>query len=252
MKMPAQSMIESTSTLSQSPRAPEDFWQHLGRLMSGRLLGHCHAIACRAGSGSAAHASGPRHACVRESIAIRVAEPADAARICAIYAPHVAGPAVSFESEPPSPVDMEKRVRTTLETHPWLVAVRGDEILGYAHARPYRERTAWGWCCETSIYVAPGFQGNGIATRLYDRLFDILAMQGYAHAFAVIMLPNAASVRMHERYGFSHRAFLPATAHKRGRWYDVGWWQLTFGELRENSSEPLPFCNLDAVSRCKN
>ena len=180
-----------------------------------------------------------------ERIIIRLAEADDAPSLRDIYAPHVAGPAVSFENEPPTLQELKQRIESAREMHPWIVAVRGDETIGYAHARSYRDRPAWRWCCETSIYVAPEFQGQGVARRLYDCLFELLKMQGYTHAFAIIMLPNEPSVRLHECYGFSNRAILPKAANKRGRWYDVGWWQLTFGRAAANPQVPLPFAEID-------
>ena len=228
----------STTTMTVSRQ--QLIWAHLRHLLSNRVPGY--RPTHRTDVGDAAEANPTSSAA---GIIIRLAEPADAPRLREIYAPHAAGPAVSFEFDPPTVQELQRRIEEAQETHPWLVAVRGEETIGYAHARSYRGRPAWRWCCETSIYVSPECHGQGIARKLYDCLFDLLKMQGYTHAFAIIMLPNDASVRLHESYGFSNRAVMPKTANKRGRWYDVGWWQLTFGRAATNPEIPLPFADVD-------
>ncbi len=159
------------------------------------------------------------------SLRIRLASPADAAGIAAIYEPICRHTAISFETEPPHADEMARRIAAVLVRLPWLVCVEGDAVLGYAYARPYHERAAYAWTLEVSVYVAEAARGKGIASALYTALFDLLAAQGYRSVLAVIALPNAASVNLHERFGFEQVGRFAAVGYKLGAWHDVGYWQ---------------------------
>src|SRR5258705_10983745 len=94
---------------------------------------------------------------------IRLATAADAAAIAAIYAPHVDASATSFEADPPSAVEIGRRIAETTTDYPWLVCECGGVVAGYAYATRHRVRTAYQWCVETSVYVRPDFQHTGVA-----------------------------------------------------------------------------------------
>lgn len=175
---------------------------------------------------------------------LRLATPDDADAILAIYAPYVRDPAVSMETAVPDAAAMRQRIAHALAAYPWLVEERGGRIAGYAYAGPHRWREAWRWCCETTVYVATDVQRSGVAARLYRALLTLLRLQNYLHAFAFIMLPNEASVRLHERCGFVPMATYPRAGFKQGAWYDVGIWRLALGELPDAPSEPIAFPDL--------
>lgn len=156
---------------------------------------------------------------------IRLATPTDAAAINAIYVPNVADSAASFEFVPPTDAEMAGRISRSLTERPWFVAEESGEILGYAYASRHRERPGYQWSVETSVYVHPGHQRRGIAHALYRELFQQLANQGYYNAFAVITLPNAASIALHESFDFAPVGIYRNAGFKLGRWWDVGWWQ---------------------------
>src|SRR5436305_2721921 len=96
-----------------------------------------------------------------ETLRLRVAEPRDAASILAIYAPFIPTQ-VTFEIEVPEASEMARRVTSTLPTHPWLVAERGGEIVGYAYAGSHRARAGYRWCCEVSVYIAERARRGGV------------------------------------------------------------------------------------------
>ena len=121
---------------------------------------------------------------------IRVATEDDAAGILAIYAPSVLDPAISMETAVPDLATMQQRIVKTLARYPFLVEERDGRVAGYVYAGPHRERQAWRWCCETTVYVHPDFRRLGVGARLYRALFMLLRLQSYLHAFAFIMLPN--------------------------------------------------------------
>jgi L-amino acid N-acyltransferase YncA len=155
---------------------------------------------------------------------IRDANPGDAQAFCAIYAPYVTDSATSFELEVPSVHEMAARVAEAQRQWAWVVATDADQILGYAYATELRSRPAYRYSCETSVYVSPEAQGRGVAKALYQALFDRLIGRGLCNAYAVIVLPNAASVRFHEAAGFQPAGTLPRAGFKLGAWHSIGWW----------------------------
>ncbi|MDB5096242.1 MAG: GCN5-related N-acetyltransferase [Cyanobacteria bacterium RYN_339] len=160
-----------------------------------------------------------------EPFQLRMARPADAAAIAEIYAPICRDTVISFEAEPPDATEIARRMEAVLARLPWLVCTRGGAVLGYAYARPYNERAAYQWTLEASIYLAEAARGQGLAGGLYTALFDLVRTQGYCSVIAGITLPNEASVRLHERFGFEPVGRIPAAGYKHGGWHDVGYWR---------------------------
>lgn len=171
-------------------------------------------------------------------IRVRAAVEADAAAVQAIYAPIVRDTAISFELEPPSIAEVEGRIRTTLVSFPWLVAEDSDgAVVGYAYASRHRERAAYAWSVDVSVYIGDRRRGQGFGRALYQSLLSALAHQGYVSAFAGIALPNAASVGLHEAVGFVRIGVFSHVGYKHGQWHDVGWWQR---RLRDAPVAPEP------------
>lgn len=172
---------------------------------------------------------------------IRTARPDDAAAIAAIYAPVVQDTPISFELEPPSADEMRARIQSVLPRLPWLVSVdSAGEVQGYVYASRHRERAAYQWAVDTTVYVRADCRGLGVGRALYAALFDALVPLGYFQAFAGIALPNAASVGLHEAVGFTPIGVYRNVGYKMGAWRDVGWWQKTLQPLRA-PAEPLPY-----------
>lgn len=171
---------------------------------------------------------------------IRLATSDDAGWIAGIYAPFVRDTVISFELEPPSADEMRKRIDSTLQTYPWLVAEEAREPLGYAYASQHRTRAAYRWACDVSVYVAPHAHRRNVGSTLYARLLEILTGQGFRNAFAGIALPNAASIALHERMGFTHLGTYSGVGYKLGTWHDVGWWQKPLSDAGGIPAEPIP------------
>jgi glutamate/tyrosine decarboxylase-like PLP-dependent enzyme/L-amino acid N-acyltransferase YncA len=161
---------------------------------------------------------------------IRLATPADAAAIASIYGPAVRDTPISFEVEPPDAEAMATRIASTLEVAPWLVCEEAGEVLGYAYGCRHRDREAYRWCADVSVYVREGLQRSGVGRALYGALLPLLALQGFRAAHAGITLPNPASVGLHEAVGFRLVGVYPKVGWKLGAWHDVGWWQLELGD----------------------
>ena len=158
---------------------------------------------------------------------IRLATVADAAQCAAIYGPYVNATAVSFEMEAPSAEAVAGRIENTLQRFPWLVCEAGGDVLGYAYAGPHRQRAAFQWAVEVSVYVEDGSHRRGVGRALYTSLFACLRVLGYFKAYAVIALPNDASVGLHEAVGFRHVGTFADVGYKLGRWHPVGYWELS-------------------------
>ncbi len=166
---------------------------------------------------------------------VRPARAEDAEGILAIYAPIVRETTISFEVEPPTIEEMKARIEKTTTRLPWLVCESRGGMLGYAYASKHRERAAYQWAVDVSVYVAAESRGKGIGRRLYTPLLGMLEDLGYYSALAGIALPNAASVGLHEAMGFRPIGIYRNIGYKLGAWRDVGWWQK---ELREYTDSP--------------
>jgi L-amino acid N-acyltransferase YncA len=124
---------------------------------------------------------------------------------------------------------MGRRIEATLANWPWLVCERDRQVLGYAYASRHRERSAYQWSCDVSVYVSASYRRVGIGRALYRSLFELLKLQGFRNAYAGITLPNPASVGLHESLGFKPIGVYQDVGYKLGAWHDVGWWELHLG-----------------------
>jgi len=171
----------------------------------------------------------------------RAATPDDAAAIAEIYAPFVRGSAVSFETDPPDEAAVRARIEAGGGLYPWLVGEDEDEtILGYAYAARFRDRPAYRFTVETSVYLRAGAAGRGLGRRLYEPLLAMLEAQGFTQAIAAITLPNDASVRLHERLGFVLAGTYRQVGWKLGAWHDVGLWQKALARAATPPADPRP------------
>jgi L-amino acid N-acyltransferase YncA len=172
---------------------------------------------------------------------IRQAATTDAAAIAAIYAPYVRDTAISFEIEPPAAEVIAQRLARTLETHPWFVAAIDGLVLGYAYAGKHRERPAYRWSVDVTVYVDGANRRRGVGRSLYAALLKTLRRQGFRSAFAEITLPNPGSVQLHEVAGFRPAGVHVGAGFKLGCWHDVGYWRLALTDATEAPDEPIPF-----------
>lgn len=172
---------------------------------------------------------------------IRPAVPGDAAAMLEIYAPIVAGSAITFEYEVPETVAFATRIQNVMQVYPWLVAESDGRIAGYAYAGKFRERAAYQWCCESSVYVHPDFQGQGLARKLYTELFGLLANQGLINVYAVITLPNPNSIALHRSMGFEENGKLHKAGFKHGAWHDVLLMEKMLCEHPDTPEAPRPY-----------
>lgn len=169
---------------------------------------------------------------------IRDATPADGPACAAVYRPYVTDTAITFELEAPSPDEVARRIAKALLTHAWVVLEDDGRVVGYAYAGPYKERPAYRWSCEVSVYLEPGRGRTGAGTALYTALFDRLTARGYRSAVAGMTLPNDASVGLHRSLGFEPVGTYRRIGWKNGAWHDVAWAQRPLGDAGDPPAEP--------------
>jgi phosphinothricin acetyltransferase len=171
----------------------------------------------------------------------RAATPEDSAAIAEIYAPFVREGAVSFETDPPDESAIRARMEAGGALYPWIVGEAEDgSVLGYAYAARFRDRPAYRFAVETSVYLRSDAGGRGLGRRLYEPLLALLEGQGFTQAIAAITLPNEASVRLHERLGFERAGTYRQVGWKFGAWHDVGLWQRALAKAGTPPKEPRP------------
>jgi len=175
---------------------------------------------------------------------IRFAEPSDASAMRAIYAPNVESSAISFELVPPTVEEMAARLAKISAQYPWLVCDVDGRVAGYVYACQHRERAAYRWTVDVTVYIDESFRRRGIGRALYTSLLQLLRLQGYAKAFAGITLPNVGSVGVHESVGFRKVAVYERVGHKLGAWRDVGWWEIDLWNGQGEPTEPVPIGQL--------
>lgn len=170
---------------------------------------------------------------------LRLVKRDDVPSVLKIYGDYIRSTVITFEITIPTEEEFWNRIQTVSKTAPWVVAEIEGKIAGYAYAGKHRDREAYQWSVEPSVYLDPNFHKKGIGTLLYKTLFKILRLQGFYNAYAGITLPNDASVRLHESLGFMHLGTYKNIGHKMGQWHDVGWWNLNLQE-KHIANPPKP------------
>jgi phosphinothricin acetyltransferase len=170
-------------------------------------------------------------------VIVRLATPADGAACAAVYAPYVEDSSVSFELQPPTADEMAARIARTVERSPWMVAEVDGVVRGYAYGGRHRDRPAYDWTIETTVYVDRAFAGRGVGRAAMTAVLDIVRLQGFHLAVAGVTQPNPASTGLHLALGFRRIGEFEAIGWKQGRWHGVEWFGL---ELAPRDAPPTP------------
>lgn len=167
---------------------------------------------------------------------IRSAEIEDAKEILSIYAPYVEKTAITFEYTTPSLSEMERRIEERKDKYPFLLLENQGEILGYAYLSPFKEREAYSWSSETSIYLKMETRGKGLGTMLLSSLEKEAEKMNLLSLDACIAMPREEteyltdqSIRFHEKRGYKRVAHFPQSGYKFGRWFDMVWMEKEIG-----------------------
>ena len=165
---------------------------------------------------------------MKEAICVRAATPQDAEQLLEIYTPFVISEDcsvsnVSFELTAPSLAEFRQRIVDISSKYPYLVGEKDGQILGYVYCHPYRERLAYQWSVEVTIYLAPAGQGKGLGRLLYETMEKLLCLQGVTMAYSCITLGNEHSIKMHEALGYRLIGTFTNSGYKNGQWLDTVW-----------------------------
>lgn len=179
-----------------------------------------------------------------EELNISYASPEQAEELWKIYRPYVEQTAVTFEYQVPALEEFRERISNTLKKYPYLVAKQQGKITGYAYAGAFKNRAAYDWSVETSIYVDQNMKRQGIGKRLYERLEQELASQGILNVNACIAAPAAHSTHLtadsiifHKKMGYKMAGRFHQCGYKFNQWYDMVWMEKMLGEHLENQPQ---------------
>lgn len=181
------------------------------------------------------------------AVTIRPVCLADADALRTIYAYYVDHTAITFEYETPSVDEFAARIQRVTQRYPYLVACIADKPVGYAYAGTFKDRDAYQWACETTIYVAQGFRRAGVGRALYAALERELGHMGILNLYACIGYPTQEdeyltldSVRFHERMGYATCGHFARCGYKFERWYDMVWMEKHIGPHAADQQAPTP------------
>lgn len=152
---------------------------------------------------------------------IRMATLEDASDVYAIYEPYILNTAITFEYTPIPLEEFRLRMKKVLEHFPWLVCEKDGKIIGYAYCAKFKERAAFNWDCECSVYIDEKEHRKGIASLLYDKMLELVRKQGYFTVYALINNSHISSISFHERFGFKKVAVYEKTGYKFEKWWDL-------------------------------
>lgn len=159
---------------------------------------------------------------------MRPATSQDAQALADIYNHYIEHSTATFEEEPVIVSNMVERINKVNNANlPWLVITVDNKIIGYAYATPWKERSAYRYSVEVTVYLAPKAHGKGLGTELYQVLFAELKQKSVHSVIGGITLPNPASVALHEKLGMVQVAHFHQIGYKFEQWLDTGYWQLT-------------------------
>ena len=174
-------------------------------------------------------------------VKIRLATPEDGEAILNIYKYYIENTAITFETEVPTVEAFGQRIENTLSRFPWLVCEVDDVVAGYAYASKHRERAAYQWSADLSIYVDAKYHRRHIAKALYKVLEETLRLQGYYTVFAGVTSPNPKSEAFHAAYGFDTVGVFENVGYKLEQWWGVKWFKYTLTEYQNEPTAPKAF-----------
>lgn len=155
----------------------------------------------------------------------------DAAEVAEIYAHHVRHGTATYELEPPGTQEMAARIDKVIAAGwPWLVARDADgTMLGYGYVAQFRDRAAYRFAGEDSIYIRHDRRGEGTGKALLQALLEQAEAAGFRQIYAVIGGAELASIALHAALGFTHSGLLRGSGRKHGRWLDTVFMTLPLG-----------------------
>lgn len=168
----------------------------------------------------------------------------DAEELLKIYAPYIEDTAITFEYDVPTTQEFAERIKNISSKYPYIKAVVNGQIAGYAYAGCFKDRRAYDWSVETTVYVKKDCKRMGIGKALYEKLEEELKKMGILNMNACIACPvkesrflNDDSIRFHSHMGFSEVGRFHNSGFKFNEWFDMVWMEKMIGEHKENPGE---------------
>lgn len=161
----------------------------------------------------------------------------DTKRIHQIYNKYVKESRATFREQPLSLQETKAQIERITKEFPWIVYEEADQVIGYTFADKWKEKTAYRYTVETSIYLDPEHLEKGIGSKLKQAMIEELRKRGFHTVISAISLPNPASIAMCEKFGFKKVGQLREIGYKFDEWVDVGYWQLLLQEKPANTSK---------------
>ncbi len=153
---------------------------------------------------------------------------------------------ITFEYVLPTVDEFRERIRHISKDYPYIVCIEEDKLLGYAYAHQYKERAAFKWNVEFSIYLDKSLTAKGVGTKMYDILFEIVKLQGIKNVYSLISCPNEPSVRLHEKMGFELLVTYKNDGYKNGQWKDLMCYRKTIAPYDEVPEDIKTIYQLDS------
>lgn len=180
-----------------------------------------------------------------ESFIIREATEEDVPALREIYAYYVKHTAATFEYQPPSVEEFSERIVSARKRYPYLLIEHEFEILGFAFAHAFRERPAYDYAAEVTIYLREDMRRHGFGRIIYTALEDELRRMGVRSLYACVALPSGEdehlsmdSPRFHEALGYRRCGEFRSCGYKFGKWYTMVWMEKVIGSFPERP-DPL-------------
>lgn len=168
---------------------------------------------------------------------IRPAHVDDLPALTDIYNHYVVNTTITFDLRPFTPADRQGWFddHSTTGRHRLFVATGGGGTpIGYATTSRWRPKAAYETTVEASVYCHPDAVGRGVGAALYSALFTGIAAEDINRIVAGVSLPNPASIKLHERFGFRPVGVFHGVGRKFDKYWDVAWFERPLKLRQEN------------------
>lgn len=189
---------------------------------------------------------------MNDNLKIRAVRLSDAEQLLKIYKPYIENTAITFEYDVPSVNEFAERINNIIQNYPYFVAEYDKRVVGYAYANVFKDRKAYDWSVETSIYIDQNEHRKGIGKALYSKLERALVLQGITNVNACIAYTKQEdehlhndSVKFHESLGYKSIGIFHKCAYKFNKWYDMVWMEKFIAPHKDmpNPIVPYPILN---------
>jgi L-amino acid N-acyltransferase YncA len=156
---------------------------------------------------------------------IRKVRNSDAHCIWEIYNYYIKNTAITFEEAEVEEKEVQRRIEEVTEKYPWVVFEENGIVVGYAYAMKWKERFAYRYSSEVTVYLNKDYMLKGIGSKLLIHLTEEAKSKNIHSLIGGIALPNEPSVALFEKLNFKKVAHFKEVGFKFGKWIDVGYWE---------------------------